>query len=128
MASKKFEAVSIAAKKYDSSRYDDVTSKVLPTEKEIVVKSQRLTDDGHIETKYEMKKVKLSDATKDLRWQDFSIDSLAMCGALGNATFSQLSPDRFGVLDSVDSKLDSVPTQSVNVENQVTDVENNEVN
>lgn len=135
MAVKKFEAVSIAAKKYDSSRYDDVVSKPLPTTKDKVVKTQKLSADGHIETEYEIKKVKVSDAVKNLCWQDFSVDSLIISGAIGNLSFSSLSPDKFSALDGLDGSLDAADAaaavaavQSVASSAGNAESENNEVN
>lgn len=126
MASKKFEAVSIAQKKYDVSRYCNEAAP-LPNEMVNYIDTKVLGDDGHIVTMSERRTVKLSDEFKNYRWTDFTIDSMIMSGALGDAKFSTLSGDRLSLADSLSSQADAADIAAINAMAQNVSVENNNV-
>lgn len=95
----------------------DVKVDTLPDEEVVVQAADELDGQGRKITKTEIVKRKLSERDKGLRWFDFSIDSLAMSGAIGNLQFSQLEGDRMDMADKIDG-IDVSNMVETNVEDK----------
>ena len=104
MANKKY-VMSHNERLYDCSKVE--CDFVHPEEIEELRVSQDL-DNGVAVTKSEVVKVKLADRDGDLKWYDFSIDSLTASGAIANAKFSTLNGDPMTVVDQMDDSFDLI--------------------
>ena len=95
--------------------------KPLPSE-ELKVVTEVSLDNGVKITKSQLKTEKFADRNKGLRWYDFSIDSLQLCGAVSNLGFSMFTTNGFDAVDKLDRYAYSVENK---VNNLVKEENNN---
>lgn len=85
----------------------------LPTE--YIESIQTVTlENGVRVVKSESVKKKFADRDRCLKWYDFSLDSLALSGMLGNASFMTLSDSTLSMADHIDGIASTLENNDLN--------------